>query len=157
MNESLLDLRLAVSIGVPSLIAVAGWFLAHWLNARREVDAKRREMRLKGLQAAFIELAMFARRTELTEQQKRGFEQFVAEIQLYGTPKQIDLMIELVKGMIAKKPFVVFDPLLVNLRDTLREELRMEKVAVEIWWYRFNAPAPIAPAAAPSPPVDATN
>lgn len=162
MNESVLDPRLIVSIGVPSLIAVAGWFLAHWLNARREVTAKRREMRLKGLEANYIRLAMAAQR-DLTDEHKLGLEQFFAEIHLYGTPKQIDMAIDLIKALIAKEPKILFHPLLVNMRDSLREELRLERVTADVWWYRFRAPswsqtltaAPIAPAA-PIPTVDAT-
>ena len=64
--SSILDLRLAISIGVPALVAVGGWFLAHWLNARREVNNKRREIRLRGLETAFVRLATVAQR-ELTD------------------------------------------------------------------------------------------
>ncbi len=137
---SLLDIRLAVSLGVPALIAVAGWFLAHWLNARREVTNKRRELRLKGLEAAYMRLAMSSLR-DWTDTEKLGFEQFIAEIQLYGTPRQIELTIELVKAFVAREPKVSFDSLLENLRDSLRAELRMEKVGGPIWWYRFRMPA----------------
>ena len=68
------------------------------------------------------------------------FEKFIAEIQLYGTPRQIELMIELVKAFIDKKPEISFDPLLQDLRDSLREELSMERITDTIWWYRFKLP-----------------
>lgn len=151
-DQSILDLRLALSLGIPALIAVAGWFLAHALSARREVNSKRREIRLKGLEAAYIRLAMAGQR-DWTDEQKLGFEQFVAEIQLYGTPRQIELTIELVKAFIAKQPRITFDPLLENLRDTLRKELRMEKVTGSVWWYRFKLPEWSKATVAPSPAV----
>lgn len=138
-TSSLVDLRLMVSLGVPALIAVAGWFLAHWLNARREVDNKRREIRLKGLESAYTRLAMASQR-EWTDEHKRDFESFVAEIQLYGTPKQIELTIEIVQAFIRHEPRVMFDALLEELRDSLRKELRMEPVHVSVWWYRFELP-----------------
>ncbi len=151
-GQSIFDLRLALSLGVPALIAVAGWFLAHWLNARREVNTKRREIRLKGLEAAFIRLAMAGQR-DWSDEQKLGFEQFIAEIQLYGTPRQIELTIELVKAFIAKEPRISFDPLLIDLRDSLRRELRMETVKGSVWWYRFKLPEWSKPAVASMPPV----
>jgi len=137
--SSIIDLRLIVSIGVPAVIAVAGLFLAHWLNARREVNNKRREIRLKGLQTAYTRLAMAAQR-EWTDDLKRDFETFVADIQLYGTPKQIELMIEIVEAFIRHDSKVLFDRLLEELRNSLRKELRMEPVKGHVWWYRFTLP-----------------
>ena len=138
-DQPILDVRLALSVGVPALVAVAGWFLAHWLNARREVDNKRREIRLRGLEAAYTRLATASQR-DWTDEHKRDFEAFVAEIHLYGTPKQIALAIEIVKAFIDRKPRVSFDPLLEDLRNSLRQELRMEAVTGPVWWYRFSLP-----------------
>ncbi len=139
VSSSLIDVRLAISVGVPALIAVAGLFLAHGLNARREVYNKRREIRLRGLESAYTRLATSAQR-DWTEDLKRQFESFVAEIQLYGTPKQIELTIEIVKALSEHRPHVSFDSLLENLRDTLRKELKMEPVKGHVWWYRFTLP-----------------
>jgi hypothetical protein len=47
-----MDWKLALSLGVPAVVVVAGWFLAHWLTARRELASKRREARVKALEAA---------------------------------------------------------------------------------------------------------
>jgi hypothetical protein len=136
----LIDVRLLVSVSVPAGVAVGGWFLAHWLGARREVSNKRREIRLKGLEAAYTRLAMAAQR-DWTEDRKRDFEAFVAEIQLYGTPKQIELMTKIVGAFIRREPVVSFDALLEELRNSLRKELRMEPVTGHLWWYRFELPA----------------
>ena len=136
---SLIDLRLAITLGVPALIAVAGWIVGHWLNARRELKNRRREARLKGLESAYKCLAMAAVR-EWTDEHKAEFERFVAEIQLYGTPRQVDLMIELVEAFNRQAPSISFDPLLEDLRNTLRSELKMEAVKGPVWWYRFRLP-----------------
>jgi hypothetical protein len=136
---AIVDLRLAVSIGIPAFIAVIGWFLAHWLNSRREVNNKRREIRLRGLESAYVRLANAAQRN-LTDQHKSELEAFVSEIQLYGTPRQIQLTIELVRSLTEKKAKISFDALLEDLRDTLRKELRMEAVSGSVWWYRFTLP-----------------
>src|SRR5688572_21463026 len=136
---AVIDVRLVASIAVPALVAVAGWFLAHLLNSRREVNNKRREIRLRGLELAYVRLASTSQRN-LTDDHKRELEAFVSEIQLYGTPHQIELTTEIVKALIAKKGKVSFDALLEDLRNTLRKELRMEPVAGPVWWYRFSLP-----------------
>jgi hypothetical protein len=88
---------LAATIGVPGALVVVGWFFAHWLTARRDLAAKRREARLRALEAAYMRLATSCNR-ELTPDLVEKIETFVAEIQLYGTPHQIDLMAGIVDG-----------------------------------------------------------
>lgn len=136
---SLIDIRLALTLGVPALIAVVGWIVGHWLNSRRELRNRRREARLKGLEAAYKCLAMAAVR-EWTEEHKFEFERFVAEIQLYGTPRQVALMTNLVEAFNRQEKSISFDPLLEDLRNSLRSELRMEMVKGPVWWYRFKLP-----------------
>jgi len=131
--------NLALTLGVPALIAVLGWLVGHWLNSRRELNNKRREARLKGLELAFIRLANFNKR-EWTDKNKLEFENFVTEIQLYGTPKQIRLMSEIVMAFVRRELEVSLDALLEDLRNTLRVELRLERESGPIWWYRFKLP-----------------
>jgi hypothetical protein len=138
-QTSLIDVRLALTLGVPALIAVVGWIVGHWLNAKRELTNRRREARLKGLEAAYKCLALAAVR-EWTDEHKAEFERFVAEIQLYGTPRQVELMTKLVEAFNRQDPVVSFDPLLEDLRDSLRAELKMEPVKGPVWWYRFKLP-----------------
>ena len=136
---SLIDLRLALTLGVPALIAVLGWIVGHWLNASRELRNRRREARLKGLEAAYKCLAMAAVR-DWTKEHESEFERFVAEIQLYGTPRQVTLMTKLVEAFDRQEKRISFDPLLEDLRDSLRAELRMEPMKGSVWWYRFKLP-----------------
>lgn len=138
MNQ-VIDWKLAVTLGVPAVIAVVGWLIAHWLNSRRELNNRRREARLKGLELAFIRLANFNQR-EWTDSNQLEFENFVTEIQLYGTPKQIKLMSDIVNAFVRREEKVSLDPLLEDLRNTLRDELRLEKERGPIWWYRFKLP-----------------
>ena len=126
-------------MGIPALIAVAGWFLGHWLNARRELANRRRDLRLKGLETAYNRISMASNRN-WTPELEIEFERFIAEIQLYGTPKQIELMTKIVQAFVQKEQSVYFDPLLEDLRDALRKELRMEQVKGPVWWYRFRLP-----------------
>jgi len=121
------------------MIAIVGWIVGHWLNSRRERNNRRREARLKGLESAYLCLSMISNR-DMNEEYKYDFERFIAEIQLYGTPNQVKLMSEIVEAFIRKDKKISFDLLLEDLRDTLRKELRMEKIVGPIWWYRFKLP-----------------
>lgn len=46
--------------------------------------------------------------------------------------------------------FVNFDPLLEDLRDGIREELRLEEVSGPVWWLRLGKGQP-APGDSPPP------
>lgn len=138
-GPSLIDLRLALTLGIPALIAVFSWIIGHWLNTTRELTNRRREARLKGLESAYKCLALAAIR-EWTDEHKAEFERFVAEIQLYGTPHQVGMMIKLIEAFNRQDPSISFDPLLEDIRNSLRAELRMEPVCGPVWWYRFTLP-----------------
>jgi len=113
--------------------------VGHWLNAERELRNRRREARLKGLEAAYKCLALAAVR-DWTNDHETEFEAFVADIQLYGTPHQVKLMTQLVEAFNKQEPSISFDPLLKDLRDSLRSELKLEPVEGPVWWYRFRLP-----------------
>jgi hypothetical protein len=68
----------------------------------------------------------------------KDIEMFVSEIQLYGTPNQIQLMGVLVEGYKRPNSRVSFDELLSDLRDALRRELNFEPITGHIWWLRFH-------------------
>ena len=134
-----MDWKLIATVGVPGIIIVAGWFFAHWLTTRRELAARRREARLKALEAAYMRIATSSNRP-LTDESIEKLETFVSEIQLYGTPKQILLMQKMVEDF--KQPGTVsHDAILADLRDTIRQELELEPVQGSVWWLRLNRPA----------------
>jgi hypothetical protein len=146
--SALIDAKTVVSVGIPALIAVLSWFLVNWLSARREQANRRREARVKALEQAYLRLANSSNRP-ITDNVIADLETFVAELQLYGSPHHLSLMQQIVDQFVhppATKR-VDFDPLLVALRDSLREELRLEKVHGTVWWLRIThgSPREIAP------------
>ena len=141
---SSLDWQLILSILIPGIIVIAGWFIANGLTSKREFRARRREARVKGLEAAYMRVATSSNR-ELTEEVMEKLETFVSEIQLYGTPKQVQLTRKLVNDYVSKTPVVSFDAILEDLRDALRKELQLEPVDTldgikGISWLRFGRP-----------------
>ncbi len=149
---SSLDWRLVATIGAPAIVIVAGWFFVHRLNAQRDLVIRRREARLKALEAAYIRIATSSNRTKLTEEMIEKIETFVSEIQLYGTPHQIQLMTEIVEGFKKPNNIVSFDELLADLRDTRRKELKLESVSGSVWWLRLSRDSNGKPASTPLSP-----
>src|SRR5262245_41496986 len=100
-----IDWRFVVILAVLAAVVVIGWFFVYQLNARRDLAIRKREARLKALEAAYMRLATTMNRA-IDAKSVEALETFVAELQLYGTPKQIQLMAQIVEDF--KKPnFVV--------------------------------------------------
>jgi hypothetical protein len=131
------DWRLVATIGIPGSLVVLGWFFVHRLNSARDIATKRREARIKALEVAYMRIATSSNRA-LTEKIMDDLEYFVSEIQLYGTPRQVELMGEMVEAFKASAPFISYDALLLDLRDTIRDELKLEKISGNVWWFRFT-------------------
>ena len=134
--------KLAATVGIPAVVIVAGWFFVHWLNGRRDLRIRKREARLKALEAAYMRIATSCNRP-LTDKSKDDIETFVSEIQLYGTPRQIQLMGEMAEAFKKPNHIVSYDAILADLRDSIRKELNLEPVSGLVRWFRFvrNKPA----------------
>ncbi len=129
--------RFVVTLALPAVVAVGGWFYVHWLNSERDLAIRRREARIKSLETAFLRLATSSNKP-MTPALMDEIETFVSEIQLYGTPRQVEFMGKIVEGLKRPNNPVPFDEMLIDLRDTIRNELRLEQLPKEIWWFRFN-------------------
>lgn len=132
-----IDWEPILTIGIPAVVVVAGWFFVNQLNARRELAIRKREARLKALEAAYMRLATSHNRP-LSHEIQEKMEVFVSEIQLYGTPGQLQLMTEIVKGLKKRNNLVSYDAILADLRDTIRKELNLEPVSGPVWWLRMG-------------------
>lgn len=131
-----MDLKFVLTLGVPASVVVIGWFFAHRLTVQRDLAARRREARLKALEAAYMRIATSSNR-EILAPEIEKLETFVSEIQLYGTPRQISLMGEMVDAF-KRGGVVSYDALLADLRDTIRSQLELEPVEGAVWWFRFS-------------------
>jgi hypothetical protein len=120
MNYQLL-LPLLVTTGV----AILGWLVGHALNARRDRQNKRREIRVQYLIEAYRRLEAGTYRGPIhgTEFGKE-FESAIADIQLFGTEDQARMAKELAEDIAIQKNASA-GPLLMSLRDALRRELNL--------------------------------
>jgi hypothetical protein len=65
------------------------------------------------------------------------FKAFVAEIQLYGTPQQIELTAHVVDSAIKNEPSS-FEPILDSLRSELRKELDLGPISDQLRWAQID-------------------
>lgn len=121
----------------PALIIVVGWAVGHKLSFAREVAAKRRETRVKVLEAAFLALNLCIDRKR-TPEMDRALESAVASLQLYGSLEQLKLVDKFVVGMIQPGARVELTSLMVNLRDSIRSELKLDSTSAGVAWMRLD-------------------
>jgi hypothetical protein len=113
-------------------IAVAGWFVTQF-QARRAV---RRNMRIDYLLAAYRGLERASNRP-MTPAEEREVEVAVADIQLLGSVAQVALAEEFIQTFAANGEADT-EPLLGDLRTSLRKELLLEAVGAKHSWLRIN-------------------
>ena len=117
-------------------VVIASWFVVHYLAGKRDQANKRRDLRVQYLIEAYRRLE-FAGNRPLTEEVAPEFEKAVADIQLFGTPKQVELAQAFALGF-AKNGTHPLDPLLNELRQELRKELNLEAVQPTIKYLRIT-------------------
>lgn len=121
---------------IAAVVVVVGWYVVHYLSARRDQTNKRRDLRVQYLIEAYRRLE-YAGNRPMTEEIAPEFERAVADIQLFGTPKQVELAQEFAVGF-AQKGTHPLDPLLNELRKELRKELELEPVKPTIKYLRIT-------------------
>lgn len=123
-----------LSLVVTAALAVGGWYVAHRLNVSRVRASKRRELRVRYLIDAYRQLEWASNRPSRPLTAPK-FETALADIQLFGTAKQVRLAqtfaVDLAKNLTSS-----LDELLEDLRHDLRRELDLEDVPREIRFLR---------------------
>jgi hypothetical protein len=121
---------------VTTLVAIIGWYAAHRLSATRDRANKRRELRVQYLIEAYRRLENASNRPSLKGVVSE-FEKAIADIQLFGTPRQVALAQEFALGF-ALAGTHSLDPLMNDLRNSLRAELDLEPVTEGIKYLRIS-------------------
>jgi hypothetical protein len=84
------DFNLALSLTVPALVVVVGWYVVSVLATRRDRETKRREIRLQHLIEAYRLLASVSNRP-FSEETRKSLETVMSEIQLLGSRRVVEL------------------------------------------------------------------
>jgi hypothetical protein len=113
---------------IAALVAILGWYTAHYFSVRREIAAEKRKTRVSFLLEAYRRLENAGnRRIDRNSKLIGDIESALADIQLLGTPEQVGLARDF-SDEFSKNGKASFDPLLYGLRKTLRQELDLEPV-----------------------------
>lgn len=116
--------------------------LTHLLTSRRDLANRRRELRVEYLLSAYRTMADTPERPLYRGSlDARGFEKAVADIQLLGSRRQAELATELARTM-ASDGQADPAPLLLLLRDDLREEMSLEALSDKPIHLRINEDPP---------------
>jgi hypothetical protein len=122
---------------VTTVIAVAGWWVAHSTATKRDQANKRRDLRIQYLIDAYRRLESVSNRDENSPEWAQGLESAIADIQLFGSAGQVALAKKFATDM-AGKSQASADDLLNDLRRDLREELNLESVPSDVKFLRIK-------------------
>ena len=120
---------------VPLGSAIVGGLVVHLLSRRRDRANKRKEQRVAYLIEAYRRLE--ERSQQFGAAEKGKLESAVADIQLFGTPRQVNLVQRFASDFAARGS-ASLDGLLADLRTDLRAELNLEAVPENIVHLRIS-------------------
>jgi hypothetical protein len=130
INSSIIDISSITTV----LVALCGWFIVHRLTAWRDRVSHKRKISTDFLIKAYQNLANSSVRSP-EAQYFRQMEEAIADIQLFGTVKQIKMIDDfLAEYQIHNKASM--DQLLSSLRQDLRIELGYVQIAGNVKWFR---------------------
>src|SRR5690606_39119543 len=114
------------------------WYIVHIFAARRDRKNKQRELRINYLIEAWRKLEYASNRAGINPVEY--VEKPIADIQLFGTKKQINLTIKIANELAEKRGTNLIE-LLTELREDLRKELNLEKINTPIKVFRDGLPS----------------
>lgn len=123
-----------ISLAITVALAIVGWYAVHRLSMNRDQENKRHDMRIRYLLEAYRRLENAANRPDLSDY-ARDVESALADIQLLGSQKQVQLAHEFAVSM-AKDSTALLDPLVTDIRAELRRELRLTTLPERIVVFR---------------------
>jgi lipopolysaccharide biosynthesis regulator YciM len=124
-----MDFKVLFPLLVTTIVALIGWVIAHRFNARRDLQNKRREIKVKYLIESYRGLEDGASRGKIAGTDRgTKFESAIAVIQLFGDQSQAEMAKNLAQKISSRDPEASTEPLALSLRDSLRVELELGKI-----------------------------
>lgn len=133
-----MDWKFFLQLIATFLVAALGWWAAHWFTSRRDLNNERRKIVVQLLLEAYRKLENASNRENIPW---NDFESAIADIQLLGSLRQATLAMEFAISM-GKNKTAPLDPLLLELRDSLRSELELDPIQnKKIIYFRYTPPS----------------
>ena len=127
-------IKLLVSI----VLAVLGWWGAHYLASLRDLRNKKRELIVQYLVEAYRRLEQSGNRDNENKEHISNIESALADIQLFGTQEQVNLASHFM-DRINSYDGASMNDLLLSLRDSLRKELGLDELSNEMKFLRLDS------------------
>jgi len=123
-------------------MTILGWFVINWFDSCRDRNNKLRDLKTEYLIDAYVKIASGAGTNMYLNDPKyqEDFRSALINIQLFGSEKEI----ELIQNAINKKTIndsiyiIDLDPILFELRKSLRDELNITQTDKKIQWINFQ-------------------
>jgi hypothetical protein len=141
-----MHIDLLVPLLLTSLVTIIGWFIAHRFSMSEDRARKRRDQQTEFL-IAWRSIDNATHRRDHGDPTgdpmfARVLEQAISDIQLFGNRKQVELAQQFTEDFAATMSADI-DELLIDLRNDLRKELKLESAPKSITHLRI-IPAPIS-------------
>lgn len=119
---------------IQCIITVIGWIVVYIFAIRQNTQIKKKEVTIEYLIQAWGKLEKASNRKD--NRYNTEIETAIADIQLFGTKRQIELAQQFAEEFARNKECSTLD-LLVLLREDLRKELKLEWVPKKFRFLRF--------------------
>lgn len=126
-----------LKILVTVILAVIGWLVGYFFTKKSSISSKRQELVSEYLISVYRILANEISHREQTSERDRKLEDLLSDIQLFGSAEQVQLAKSLADEVAAGGVFEL-DPLINDLRNSLRKELNLVPVSGNVRWLRFG-------------------
>ena len=120
---------------IQCIITVIGWIVVYIFAIRQNTQIKKKEVTIEYLIQAWGKLEKASNRQD--NRYNTEIETAIADIQLFGTKRQIELAQQFAEEFARNKDSSTLD-LLVLLREDLRKELKLERVPKKFKFLRFS-------------------
>lgn len=120
---------------IQCIITVIGWIVVYIFAIRQNTQIKKKEVTIEYLIQAWGKLEKASNRKD--NRYNTEIETAIADIQLFGTNRQIELAQQFAEEIARNKESSALD-LLVLLREDLRKELKLERVPRKFKFLRFS-------------------
>ncbi len=120
---------------IQCIITVIGWIVVYIFAIRQNTQIKKKEVTIEYLIQAWGKLEKASNRKD--NRYNTEIETAIADIQLFGTNRQIELAQQFAEEIARNKESSALD-LLVLLKEDLRKELKLESVPRKFKFLRFS-------------------
>lgn len=120
---------------IQCIITVIGWIVVYIFATRQNIQIKKKEVTIEYLIQAWGKLEKASNRKD--NRYNTEIETAIADIQLFGTKRQIELAQQFAEEIARNKESSTLE-LLVLLREDLRKELKLERVPRKFKFLRFS-------------------